>query len=402
METSTRRRTAADTKEPYQQQRQLSILELPHGILVNILSRLPFKTIYNCRCVCKAWLNLLLDPYFAETHFAKSPTCLLLQPTRNRFHSRDLYMVDLEIPDLADDRDALVKFHADFHFPTDSFEVVNSCNGFLCLCDSVCFEPYYVYNPITGEYVNIPDGRRLSECYVVSRFGVCPKSNQYKVVRFVGRFTVQDTFKWETEIYTLGTDNWRAVEGTFSSLGGLPSGAVLNGALHWVVTDRRNSEFISCFDFEDEGFRSIVPPSQFGMHHKKRRKWMSLGVLGGCLYICDFPFDDHFDIWVMKDYGIRESWTKEFVIQTPITYNTGLRDFYQPIRLLGDGEILMLHNNKALVSYNLKEGSFLDLDIYGVQSDIDAIAYNPSFVSLKGIAMGQNLKVLKVKPRNAV
>ena len=47
-------------------------------------------------------------------------------------------------------------------------------------------------------------------------------------------------------------------------------------------------------------------------------KWgINLGVLGGCLAICEDPSNDRwcFHIWVMKDYGVQASWTKAYNIE---------------------------------------------------------------------------------------
>ena len=56
-----------------------NMLELPSHITVDILSRLPVKTIIHCRTVCKAWRNVLLDPCFPQIHLAKSSVNLMLR-----------------------------------------------------------------------------------------------------------------------------------------------------------------------------------------------------------------------------------------------------------------------------------------------------------------------------------
>lgn len=45
----------------------------------------------------------------------------------------------------------------------------------------------------------------------------------------------------------------------------------------------------------------------------------NLGVLGGCLSVCtcsNLTFESHeaAEIWMMKDYGVKESWEKVFAI----------------------------------------------------------------------------------------
>ncbi|MCI16377.1 F-box protein [Trifolium medium] len=39
----------------------------------------------------------------------------------------------------------------------DRFEVVNSCNGFLCLCHPYNYIPLVICNPVTGEFIRLPE-----------------------------------------------------------------------------------------------------------------------------------------------------------------------------------------------------------------------------------------------------
>ena len=34
----------------------------------------------------------------------------------------------------------------------------------------------------------------------------------------------------------------------------------------------------------------------------------SLGGFGRCLCVCDNNADTHFEVWVMKEYGVTDSW----------------------------------------------------------------------------------------------
>ncbi|XP_059624633.1 F-box/kelch-repeat protein At3g23880-like [Cornus florida] len=43
---------------------------LPHDIIVQILSRLPVKSLLQFRCVCKSWCSLISDSHFVKTHLS--------------------------------------------------------------------------------------------------------------------------------------------------------------------------------------------------------------------------------------------------------------------------------------------------------------------------------------------
>ncbi|KAK9285893.1 hypothetical protein L1049_025094 [Liquidambar formosana] len=90
---------------------------------------------------------------------------------------------------------------------------------------------------------------------------------------------------------------------------------------------------------------------------------MSLGVFDDCLCICDSPSRGHFDIWVMKEYGVQESWSKQFVIETPVHHQLWQFEYYLPIKLLNDGEILMLRKGFTLVSYCFGETNVKNVKI---------------------------------------
>ncbi|KAK9284328.1 hypothetical protein L1049_023499 [Liquidambar formosana] len=178
----------------------------------------------------------------------------------------------------------------------------------------------------------------------------------------------------------------------------LPFNTFLNGALHWVVKGCKSPDYIHSFHFGSEVFRAIPAPAPLGPRQKEFVNFMHLGELGGCLYVCDCTPSDHVDLWIMKNYGVKESWTKDFVIENLILETSHL-DHYEPIITLRSGEILMLFNDNSLVLYSSMTKQFRFLNIFGVRSAFHAIALVPSFISLKQVAKGENLKVLNLKSK---
>ncbi|KAL7250096.1 hypothetical protein ACSBR1_012152 [Camellia fascicularis] len=124
--------------------------------------------------------------------------------------------------------------------------------------------------------------------------------------------------------------------------------------------------------------------------------FVRVGVLRDSLSISDFSNPFHWDIWIMKDYGIKESWSKEFVIGN-VTGKRGYGDYYETIMILKNGEILMLVNKGVLVLYSPKEGRVEKLNIDGININpaFYGTAHIPSFVSLKDVAKGESLKMCR-------
>ncbi|KAK2654317.1 hypothetical protein Ddye_014173 [Dipteronia dyeriana] len=65
--------------------------DIPPPIIVDILSRLPVKSLCRFRCVSKPWLALINHPRFAKMHLSRTHTQRLLVEKSN-----SLYSVQLE------------------------------------------------------------------------------------------------------------------------------------------------------------------------------------------------------------------------------------------------------------------------------------------------------------------
>ncbi|KAE9456307.1 hypothetical protein C3L33_11805, partial [Rhododendron williamsianum] len=250
--------------------------------------------------------------------------------------SRKLNLVDLQIATYARPRDSRIKLIPKINLPKDpkiAFNVVNSCNGFLCLSEPITNDPIYVCNPILGEYITLPkcsSGKTVSSC----AFGFSPVTDQYKVVR-----SFDNGDYHEVEIYTLGEGFWRNIGNNPYCIYNTSYDTFVNGALHWLGLCYRSPDLIQGFDFTSEQFQAVPGPLELfrGWKNYLRR----LGVLQGCLSLCDFSDGDHADIWLMKDYG---------------------------------------------------GSSRGDVHIYGITSMFRGIAHVPSLVSLGDVARGENLK----------
>ncbi|KAG5539171.1 hypothetical protein RHGRI_019657 [Rhododendron griersonianum] len=450
-----------------------SMADLPWPISMSILLRLPTKRLLVCRCVCKTWRNIISDPQFAKLHFTKAEVFPLVRSLSPTHISRNLFLV--EPPehssgfDLCDCCDCYGHSSSEPHFhmkletklkiPLRNAELamnsegdanvssnskggvkrkrciklrpkehklnlVNSCNGFLCLSEPSRNDPVVVCNPITGEFITLPVvtpadesiGKSFSDCGL----GFSRKRNQYKVIRMFDQqelvyervrdpITGRETFSQRVaEIHTLGTESWKRIgcapSSTFDYKLEFPS--YLNGALHWLLMDHNISEYIASFNFDKEIFQPVPPPPlRRGRISRETMKNMSLGVLRHRLCICQHDsVDFEIKIWVMKKYGVQESWRKVFRIDTTTEGSRWLHGVYEPISYLRSGAILFFHRlANAVVYYKAKQqfSSLKFLKVRGVKSKYEAIAYTPSFISLNNAVMGDNLAMMNVTSRCA-
>ncbi|KAK4357921.1 hypothetical protein RND71_023531 [Anisodus tanguticus] len=168
----------------------VTIMDLPRVIMVEILSRLPIKSIFCCKTVCKLW-PIELSPKF--------------------------------------------------HLPPLGWNMflISSCNGFICLLNG---KPYdenhsvYINNPFFGQYfkLKLPEWEKN-----VSRvtYGFCfsEASGQYKLLRLVARKFEGCPEVSELEVYTVGVDEkWRNVREVPCPVWHRFDKVYVSGALHWM------------------------------------------------------------------------------------------------------------------------------------------------------------------------
>ncbi|KAL6989805.1 hypothetical protein U1Q18_015556 [Sarracenia purpurea var. burkii] len=308
------------------------------------------------------------------------------------------------------ERKRCVKLRNKYH----KFNVVNSCNGLLCLSEAFKNVPLAVCNPVTGEYINLPAptvAERRTKRFFDCGLGFSPKTNQFKVIRMSNRQTCQlisqpisdhKLYSGRAEIHELGTGSWKMIGCAPSSLAngednygpGIPT--YLNGALHWFLFWCSNN--IVSFNFDSESFQSVPPPPlkyakiNFDMCWK-----ISLGVLGGQLCICDCYNCEYSEVWTMEKYGIQGSWRKVFHSNTLTDGGRRLYCQYEPMSRLRNGAILLFDSvNNAVLYCDPKNEQFKCLKLRGIKSKFKAFAHIPSFISLKDAVMGDNLSVLNI------
>ncbi|KAK9284483.1 hypothetical protein L1049_023656 [Liquidambar formosana] len=175
-----------------------------------------------------------------------------------------------------------------------------------------------------------------------------------------------------------------------------------NEAVHWVGYHSRipDENLILTFDVGDEVFGEMMLPTNLVC------QWdTTIAVCRGMLSV--FQYDEHSgiysssyrcSIWVMNEYGVAESWTKQFSIDTQegiwdtigVWETIGLRQAIRKIiSLRKDGEILLQTSDGVrgkLVSYNPETKRINVIGICsGTRDSFHVDTYMESLVLLKGV-----------------
>ncbi|XP_054807318.1 F-box/kelch-repeat protein At3g17530-like isoform X2 [Prosopis cineraria] len=214
---------------------QCKIQTLPPNIIIDILSRLPIKSILSCKRACKAWLRLISHPRFVELQLARSSTSILIKTIPSLSESRKIILTHVDQRGRDPYRFDKLMLTPKINLPCSKFGLLNSCNGLLCLSGVEKDDPIWVCNPILGEYVTIPPASEGRSMGSFIGLGFCAVTNRYKVLQ-----TFHPKVKWsgndylDAEIYHMDTGTWKSIGYAPCALVAPSFNSFLRGSLHWV------------------------------------------------------------------------------------------------------------------------------------------------------------------------
>ncbi|KAI3424619.1 uncharacterized protein J3R85_010505 [Psidium guajava] len=380
----------------------VTINTLPPEIVIHILSRLPTPSLFRAQFVCRSWRAMARDPLLLQL---QRPRAASSHDPSLVFHCdhplrSQLYFVDnISDGDVDGKNSPARKFRPPFGAVTPEFDVVGSSDGLLCLVDSPYSVNVYVYNPLTGEYRELPDSdARQKNREVVLGFGFDETEKDYKAIKIVYRITLRHRrlllSHSEVQVCTLRSPAWRRLGHAVHYLKATPSQPLVNRKLHWTASGVRhgNSRIVS-FDLSDEQFRNVPEPECEDFWRKK----FDLVELGGCLSAAVLSPSGALEIWVMKEYGTKESWIKDYSIRSylpkglqnpeheesndPSCENSRIlmrKRYGLYVRVLGmlrNGDILLEYYNRALVRYDPNRDKAIDLRLEGLPKWFHSIVH---------------------------
>ncbi|XP_017216878.2 F-box protein At3g07870 [Daucus carota subsp. sativus] len=204
----------------------------------------------------------------------------------------------------------------------------------------------------------------------------------------------------EVQICNVASNTWK-------SIGSIPCGFkrpstehfsspqdifCLNGRLYWLMGSEGQYCIprIICFDLSSEQFHEVLKPACGGLN---KPNYLLL-VSGECLSAAVYLNNGEVEIWIMKEYNVKESWIREFVIEAP-PWNINPRSsnldcFYvhgiwanrvlhgrsvRVLCVLKNRVILIQYKNGKLASYDPENGETRDLWFQGLPSKYNAVVH---------------------------
>ncbi|WCJ20832.1 F-box and associated interaction domains-containing protein [Euphorbia peplus] len=380
---------------------------LPREVYLDILSRQSIFSLLDSKLVSRLWHTSVKDPSLAKLQLiqaSENSLCLLIF---SDWPKSKLQLVEAGNPEA----NMAKTLKNPFQQVLTEFEVVGSCNGLVCLNNYFYDDPLCLYNPFTIEHKELPTigaSSLSNKCRVVFGFGFHPKTEEYKVIEIIyykqGNF---DLAGGSPEVFVLTLNRvptWRNIGKIRFDLTGPTSEALVNGKLHWLTftlvdADVRYREIVS-FDVETERFE-VVPSPSYGSSNQTDYHLVSLRGFLSAIVQCN---DGSNEVWMMKEYNVKSSWSKEFVIGNYMP-DGWRRNMVPPARRringcqgrkfrvlcgLKDGEVLIIYWSRCIVSYNPKSGEFKDVHYQELPLEFQAFAHLGSLVSINSIfGMGQ-------------
>lgn len=361
---------------------------IPNEIIIDILSRLPVKSLLRFTLVCKLWYSIITSPSFIAKHlnrFGETSADQLLLRIYNNSDREEHYLV------LADDEkfdESIVELEFPFYSTIGYFRIVGSCNGLVCLCDDFFqdAENAVIWNPSLRKSVTITLPEKPPNPYMcVLGFGFDLGKNMFKVVIVTYEKEGLNYCKLppEVKVYEQGGGEWRKIECAalqYCMVEFMWSQVFLHGTVHWVAYDPSVTggfhNLIVAFKMDDEVFRDFALPPNIA---DQRPTCLSISLFKDSLAVLcgGESVNGACSVWVMKDYGVFESWTNLYNITLPgvLSRTLGFRK---------NGEILLTSDIGEVISYDSETKTITKTSIRGSAYSLKVQSFVESLLLLKG------------------
>ncbi|CAL1403688.1 unnamed protein product [Linum trigynum] len=269
---------------------------LPGDVLIDILTRLPVKSILRFKSVSKHWSTLPTTPQFVAAHLRRSSAD---NPLLIVHHGFTLGNLRLSVYDA----ELATTLHPDLKFPVESFNefspsVVGSCNGLVCIeFDTTGF---LLWNPAMRQHAWLPvvdlrspyrsrETRFVAICESFG-FGFSGRVEDYKVVKFASFFDEdwkrEDQVIWENlevkaVVFSWKSWSWKELRDARIPVASYGHQVAANGHLYWLGTGKGKKDFVLAFDLASDSFWTIDLPDH--NPHTPPPARSSVAVFRSCL-----------------------------------------------------------------------------------------------------------------------
>nr|WRK57778.1 SLF9 protein [Citrus maxima] len=322
--------------------------------IIEILSKLPVKSLLRFRCICKSWCALFNKHNFISKHLNNDHNTRLIVHYMEKFDGPDESSYPLFLCSLFPDETLTNLSLQDLDNPVRG-ELVGPYNGIFCIFGN--------NNRITLWNRATKESRVLPKCTTVfpkytsifckcTGFGLDPMSTDYKLVLIFTLWNEKLDLLYEfshVAVYSLSTNSWRYCDCFKSNhyyMDGAFDSVYLDGVCYWLSEFRDNDhKVILSFHLGNEVFEEIQEP------YIPESTPTILGIYNHslCLLLLH-NIENYYDIWVMK----YKCWIKQLSLG-PLN---GVRT---PLGFWKKGAFFVHSTNEQLLLYDPNTQEMRDL-----------------------------------------
>ncbi|KAG2326425.1 hypothetical protein Bca52824_009153 [Brassica carinata] len=347
---------------------------IPIDLILEILSRLPSKSVGKFHCVSKLWRSMLIRPYFTELYLTRSSTRPRLLFAVDRVgEEEELHFYSSPQPQIPYDKSSLVvaaDYHTTFTFPSTG---CNYASGLICFrgkCYSGKEALTLICNPITGQYAELP--KVVMNNTSNALLGFDPVDKQFKILLNNHPYCPPiDRHK----TLTLGVPKheWSNIvcPKHYTSFEGI----CISGVIYYTACARSKEKdrvMIVCFDVRCEEFKFIR--SEFFCKELPIRLVNYKGKLGGISWKSDQAGATELRMWVLHDVE-KQEWSK-YVYPLPDNEVISLHKF-SVAGMTTRGEIVlsMIFTFKPfyVFYFNPEKNTLRSVEIQGFGEDLSSV-----------------------------
>ncbi|AES87534.1 putative F-box domain-containing protein [Medicago truncatula] len=365
---------------------------IPDDIAFSILSKLPLKSFKRFECFCKPWSLLSENRSFMNT-FCNN---LLFNSHRCPYYDgtslllRDFKLGQDVFYSISGERfENKVKIDFPNSYDANRFKFrifgFGSINGTFCLYQAYYYCNTVLWNPSTQEIKLVPTTDKLVESSVedvkdfvsiihtsyLHGFGYDDLRNDYNVICYI-TITGQHASYGHMSLdpiwvkYSLRTNSWKRIlifdmPYSLALIDG--SQVYMDGVCHWLWEEDEDSQdgrWLVSFYLSNEVF--FITPIPSYLDDCFKALWINLVVLNGSVSLISYHKEtNNFQISILGEYGIKESWTKLFNVGS-------LSCIERPIGVGMKGEIFVIREDKEVVCLDLSTQSVVELSYKEVNS----------------------------------
>lgn len=273
-------------------------LSLPVDLIIEILMKLPPRSLSRLICVSKLWLSIIHGKYFNDLYLTRSSTRPRLLLHRYCHDTRRSHYSSLS------SRLSLVD-----SITLPGCQISPPVRGLICCVDHDS-SIVVIGNPSTGQFLTLTHDAITDKIF----FGYDPVNDLYKVLSMNFFHDIDGSVVLEkSQVLTLGgaQESWRVIECKYPYYPGT-QGICHNGVVYYGawsnLTDRRS--VVVGFDLRYEEFSLITLPEDVQI---VSRFESDLVRYNGKIALVNVSLTRKFDLWVLMDVKKHE-WSKYSVV----------------------------------------------------------------------------------------